>query len=187
MDGLIGRRTWQALFGPATVGGKTDPDGPAAGSLAATVLRVAAGECGVREDPSGSNSGPEVDGYLASLGLPPGKSWCAAFLYWCFDEAARRRHVANPLPRTGCVLELWAAAQSAHAGIVGATAVKDPRLVTPGMVFCLDCGRGRGHAGLVAGLADGRLVTIEGNTGTGVCRQTARTLADINLGFIKAA
>jgi lysozyme family protein len=40
----------------------------AAGSLAAQVLRIAAGEGGVREVPLGSNRGPRVDQFLNSVG-----------------------------------------------------------------------------------------------------------------------
>jgi len=36
--------------------------------------------------------------------------------------------------------------------------------VKPGMIFMIDTGGGRGHAGLVAALSGDTLLTIEGNT-----------------------
>lgn len=186
VDGLVGQRTWKALFGTDAAPGAR-PAAATPGGLAEAVLRVAAGELGVREEPPGSNSGPRVNQYLASLGLAPGNSWCAAFLYWCFGEAAKGLGLANPLPGVGYVLDLWGKARTDGRVIPAAEAAKDPRLVTPGMVFCMDCGQKRGHAGLVADLADGRLVTIEGNTSKGVARLTCRAIADINLGFITPA
>jgi lysozyme family protein len=186
IDGLLGQRTWQALFGPGTVTPDPAPAVPEAGSFSEVLLRVAAGELGVQEHPANSNSGPRVDEYLASLGLAPGNSWCAAFLYWCFEQAAKRLGLANPLPRAGRVTELWTKSQASLTIIPTEQAAKDPRLVVPGCIFCQGFGDGRGHAGLVTGLVNGRLTTIEGNTSTGVSSQPRRAITDINLGFIKA-
>jgi hypothetical protein len=75
-----------------------------------------------------------------------------------------------------------------------ADAMADPSLVTPGMVFYIDTGGGHGHAGFVADVIGGTLVTIEGNTneggssnGIGVFHRTQRKIRDISIGFISFA
>ena len=64
-------------------------------------LKVAVSQIGVMEKPLGSNRGPEVDKYLASVGLGPGQFWCMAFVYYCFDKAANKLGRSNPLVKTG--------------------------------------------------------------------------------------
>jgi len=60
------------------------------------------------------------------------------------------------------------------------------------MVFFIDTGGGKGHAGIVVANRNGRLETIEGNTndngsreGIGVFRRTTRSIGSINLGFAR--
>jgi hypothetical protein len=72
-----------------------------------------------------------------------------------------------------------------------AQAVDDPGLVNPGSLFIIDLGQGLGHSGMVIETANGRLVTIEGNTndsgsrnGIGVFQRDARKINQINKGFI---
>jgi hypothetical protein len=72
-----------------------------------------------------------------------------------------------------------------------AQAVDDPGLVTPGSLFIIDLGQGLGHSGMVLETANGRFVTIEGNTndggsrnGIGVFQRDARKINQINKGFI---
>ena len=55
----------------------------------------------------------------------------------------------------------------------------------------IDFGEGLGHSGIVIEVANGRLVTIEGNTndngsrnGIGVFQRDARKISKINKGFI---
>jgi lysozyme family protein len=195
IDGIVGQKTWAALFGVAVAPVRTAP--PAAGSLLAEVLRVAAGEVGVREVPLGSNRGPRVDQYLNSVssGLL-GQPWCMAFIYFCFAQAAQNLGIANPAPRTAGVKQSWHAAQSLPGITIvpHAKAIVDPSLVTPGMVFYIDTGGVHGHAGFVADLIGGTLVTIEGNTneggssnGIGVFHRSQRKIKDITIGFISFA
>lgn len=44
-------------------------------------------EIGVTENPPGSNAGPAVESYLASVGLSGGYPWCAAFARKMMDQA----------------------------------------------------------------------------------------------------
>lgn len=122
--------------------------------LADSALQNARSQIGVSEDPRGSNSGPMVNRYLASVGLKPGYAWCAAFVYWCHENAAKLAGVENPAPKTAGVLDMWNKAK--------ANRVTMPR---PGDVFIIDHGKGKGHAGFVERVIDdSTLETIEGNS-----------------------
>ena len=100
VDGEVGSMTWGSLFEPPV-------SVPSGGSLATAALGMAITQLGVLEEPLGSNSGPEVDRYLASVGLGGGYFWCMAFVYWCFREAAAQTGHANPFPKTAGCLAAW--------------------------------------------------------------------------------
>lgn len=190
-DGLVGAITWAALFGRSPEVVTTGDPSP----LTAEALKVAASQIGVMEQPPGSNRGPEVDRYLRAVGLDPTEGsfpWCAAFVFSCFNEAARALGRKNPVVRTAGVLDHWT--QAGARGIARISAGKahmHEALVTPGLIFVIDTGGGTGHTGLVERVDNGKLVTIEGNTndggsreGVGVFRRTGRRVRDINVGFI---
>jgi hypothetical protein len=190
-DGEVGPLTWTAVFGNDTV-----PDRQTASSqLLKAVLAHAASQVGVREEPKNSNSGPRVDQYLRTAGVPldlpaQKKAWCSAFVYWCFEQARRDQQCANPMVRTAGCLDHWNRVGAHGVRIDAARAADDPALVEPGMIFIMDFGEGRGHTGLVEQMTGGMLHTIEGNTdasrtreGGGVYRLT-RKMAEINKGFI---
>lgn len=188
-DGEVGSITWAVLFGPASVA----PPAQAADPYLARVLRCAAAEeaKGVRERPLNSNRGPEVNAYLARIGLDPGYAWCCAFVYWCFDEAARGVHRANPMVRTGGCMRHWNAAPAAGARrVLAHEAVANPSLVKPGMVFIMDHGRGLGHTGFVEAVDGGFISTIEGNTDASMTREGGgvyrlrRKLVEVNKGYL---
>lgn len=188
-DGEVGAITWAVLFGPGSVprpATATDP-------FLARVLRLAAGEeaKAVREKPLNSNRGPQVNAYLARIGLDPGYAWCCAFVYWCFDEAALAVRRTNPMVRTGGCMRHWNAAPAAGARrILAHEAVADPSLLKPGMVFIMDHGRGLGHTGFIEAIDGGFITTIEGNTDASMTREGGgvyrlrRKLAEINKGYI---
>jgi hypothetical protein len=102
-DGKVGSVTWAALFGEDTVPSSED----APNTLLAEMLTVASGQVGVMEDPPGSNMGEMVNRYLASVDCDPGNFWCAAFVYWCFNEGAKNLGRRNPLFKTAGCLEHW--------------------------------------------------------------------------------
>jgi len=191
VDGLIGPMTWAALFGEES----TPPNVTAPSAILARVLDVANGEVGVMESPPGSNRGPRVDQYLRAVGLDPSAgsfAWCAAFVYFCFMQAANAQRVPNPAIKDAGVLDLWNRAGSAGVRRIGfEEANASPNLVQPGSVFVIKTGTEHGHVGLVEKVAGVGLTTIEGNTnvdgsreGIGVFRRTGRTIATINLGYI---
>jgi lysozyme family protein len=188
-DGQVGALTWGALFGNQAVPPAAEP---ADADLPGGALAVAASQLGVRERPPGSNRGPEVEQYQATVGIEPGQPWYAAFVYWCFEQAARQLGRANPVIKTGSVMEHWSRAQQQGLPVVRAEQARhEPYRVKAGTVFVLGTGRGTGHTGLVERVLGGRLVTIEGNTngggsreGIGVFRRVSRDLSSINRGFI---
>lgn len=190
VDGVVGPMSWATLFGEKIAQVK------ATGSaLLDAVIAKAASQVGVRENPLGSNRGPEVDEYIRAAGLDPSKgsfAWCAAFLCWVYREAAAEVGVPNPMPKTAGVLALWN--KSGEKGLLRISrklASQQPELIKPGMFFFLDTGGGTGHVGLVKSVQGVMLRTIEGNTtdksgsreGIGVFERNARTISSINLGF----
>jgi len=186
-DGRIGAITWATLFGgnqvPVANVGATD--------LLKKTLEVAASQIGVVEQPPFSNRGPEIDIYLRTVGLNPvGQhySWCMAYVYWCFNEAAKSLGIKNPLVKTAGCLNQWNGSKCPK--IKMADAVNDPSLVKPGFIFIIDHGQGNGHTGIVESVNGGLITTLEGNTnndgsanGYGVLRLN-RKISKITKGFL---
>lgn len=142
-------------------------------TLAETALRVAQSQLGVEEFPKGSNAGASVEKYLRSVGLGKGYSWCMAFVYYCYKNAAQSLNVENPLYKTGGVLSEWN--HRPH------NQTKTPQV---GAIFIMDFGGGKGHTGIVEEvLPGGKIKTIEGNTNDDGSREgyeVARRTRSIN-------
>ncbi|MBN8834572.1 MAG: amidase [Niastella sp. SCN 39-18] len=126
-------------------------------TLSQRSLCIAASQEGVSERPKNSNSGPEVNQYLKSIGLGPGYSWCMAFVYWCVNKAAAEMSIKNPLIKTGGVLRQWNETSCRKIP-------KTSRAVKPGDIFIMEFSKGRGHTGFVAKVEGSLVHTIEGNT-----------------------
>jgi len=157
--------------------------------LLATVLTIARGEIGVKETPPGSNRGPRVEEYLKSVHLGAGYAWCAAFVYWCFEQSSVGLNRVNPLPRTASCLDHWNKTNGIK--ISSQKAIADPLLIEPGDIFIIRNHGIKGHTGIVAGISGDYIRTIEGNTnmfqsfeGIGVMEHQRR-IDSINVGFIK--
>jgi hypothetical protein len=183
IDGKVGMLTWVGLFG----GGIANPT--SVSPLQLNVLFIALKERGVLEVPPGSNSGPKVDKYLSSVGLEPGYAWCAAFVYWCFGEAANKLNRSNPVVKTAGCLDHWRKTRGYKISSKGA--IDNPSLIERGSIFIMSRGGGYGHTGIVKSVYDGYIDTIEGNTnkslsseGGGVF-ELRRKISTINIGFIK--
>ncbi len=149
-----------------------------------SVLRTAASQVGVKENPPGSNRGKEIEMYNSSAGLPAGVSWNASFVYWCYEQAGG----ANLLQRTGSAIQMWNTLASTNK-LSSDVANKQPGLIKPGNVFFIRTGTGTGHVGIVVSVEKNSIQTIEGNAnikganyGEGVLRMT-RKISSINLGF----
>lgn len=159
------------------------------------VLAVAVSQVGVMEKPRGSNRGPEVDEYLRRTGLDPTQgefAWCVAFLFFCFDEAAKKQGRTNPMIKTAGVLKHWQlTGERGIARLTAARAIREPVLVKPGMIFVINTGGGFGHSGIIKEVIGSKLVTIEGNSneggsrdGIGVFERSMRKITQINTGYI---
>ena len=192
IDGEVGASTWAALFGPGAVFSTQALDPNA--SVRDLVIDIAASQIGVVEQPRGSNRGPEVDVYIRTTGLNPAEDsfpWCVCFLYWVFRQAAKVKGTENPLPKTAGVIALWNLGRHTEAQIVRKSEA-NTETVKPGMIFHLDLGNGKGHAGLVVEVRGDRIITIEGNTnpggssdGFGVFRRDSRPITTgVLLGYL---
>lgn len=185
IDGKVGAITWAILFGQTEIPVITE----APGELLSEAIKKAISQLGVMEQPPGSNQGPEVNMYLASVGLGPGFYWCAAFIYWCFNEAAKKLGRTNPLVKTGGCIKHWNDTKGKK--ILAADAVNKPSLLGPGQIFIISHGGGAGHTGLIEKVDGGFIHTIEGNSnpagssnGIGVFK-LQRKISKINKGFIQ--
>jgi hypothetical protein len=125
--------------------------------LVEAAIEIALSQEGVREE--SENRGPRVDAYLRAAGVGPGNPWCAAFVYWCIEQAAGKLALANPFPRTAYCPDIlnWANERDLLTG--------SPE---PGDVF-LRIGEVGGetracHTGFVTHTSGDHFGTIEGNT-----------------------
>jgi CHAP domain len=193
-DGEIGSVAWEVLFGAGSVPVATVADD----ALLAEALRIAQAEeaAQVREERPPMNRGLRVDEYQLRTGLrlkagKDGFAWCACFLYFCFDEAAKQLGRRNPVIKTAGCQDHWNKARNAGiAQITGTRATAKPELVKPGMIFIMAFSEGTGHTGIVESVHGGFITSIEGNTnldgsrdGFGVFRME-RKINTINKGFI---
>jgi len=192
IDGEVGVTTWAALFGPGAIFSAQAFDSSA--PMRDLVIDIAASQIGVVEQPRGSNRGPEVDVYIRTTGLDPAADsfpWCVCFLYWVFNQAAKTKGTENPLPKTAGVISLWNLGRRTEAQVVRKSEAS-AQTVKPGMIFHLDLGGGKGHAGLVDEVRGDHIITIEGNTnpggssdGFGVFRRDARPISsNVLLGYL---
>ncbi len=163
IDGMVGKNTWWALFADFDVApAATPPD--AAKTASQNFLAIALSQDGVRE--TRPNRGPSIDAYIMSTGLAPWADafpWCVAFVYWCAVQLEDMGGADNTLPKTAGVHAMWNSGRNS-APMVVTRASADATNVRPGMVFFLDTGGGRGHAGIVTRVVGEQVHTIEGNT-----------------------
>ena len=131
--------------------------------LLETVVTIAKTQIGVLEEPPGSNRGKQVNEYLKSVGLGPGFSWCAAFVYWIYRKAYAGQLAGCPVIITAGVSDHWKRAP-AKAKITAAQARANPALVRPGVIgiLLLDKYTGAGHTYIVIACNGLNLETIEG-------------------------
>lgn len=169
VDGVVGPLSWWSLQhpkpfirAPAAVDYAAMPahGGSAVGraALAAAIgeLKANAREIG------GNNRGPFVRKYFAPAGMGEGDSWCAAFVSWCFLQAAGGNGAAMAFPYTvgaRAVLGQFKRRDWAHAP--GSGYAPQPGDVVTWWRVSLQ--GWQGHTGLVHSVQDGMLYTIEGN------------------------
>lgn len=184
VDGKIGAITWEILFGDDAV-----IDTRVTTNIFLTKLvEMAKNEIGVLEVPLGSNKGPRVKQYLNSVGLDEGYFWCAAFVYFCAEQAANSLGRANPLYKTAGCLSHWN--NTTGTKVKTTDAINNSSLIKVGSIFIINHGSGMGHTGIVTGVHGGFINTIEGNSnpagssnGIGVFA-LERKISSIQMGFI---
>jgi len=175
VDGEVGDLTWWSLQHPRSVvvtgviDYKVMPDislggsaiGRSALQFAINELIAGAGEVG------GNNKGPWVKKYLQPGGGKEGDSWCAAFISWCFLQAAGgdknampfkytlgARNVFNQFKQKGWTFDGNSDKQLQPGDIVSWWRVSMPS--------------GLGHIAIVHHFEDGFVYTIEGNKAANV-------------------
>lgn len=152
--------------------------------LEINAIRIALSQEGVREV-NGSNSGPEVDQYLASVHADPGNPWCSAFASWCIINAAEALGIKPEMKFSASTYGLW---------------TKNPNLQmatpTDNCIFLINHGLSKqgnriGHVGLVVSVDGEVLKTCEGNTSVNGSRNgdgvyiRQRHVSEITYGFLK--
>lgn len=132
------------------------------------VMAVAASQIGTQEA-TGRNDGPVVK-YLTSVGLSKGDPYCAAFIYWCGQQALGAK---NPFPRSG-----WSPDMVARPDFLRGKGKTPEAGDTFGIYFS---SKGRvAHTGFVAALKGNSIVTIEANTSPAAATGEATGEADRN-------
>jgi len=126
---------------------------------AAKVLIAANSHVGLREEPRGSNDGPDLRRVLKATPFQPGESWCFYFALACLIEAfGGKEHIPSSVLFTGsCQLA------AEHAAKLGK--LSDASAI--GSIFVLHNAAGHfHHAGIVCSkpYRDAVINTIEGNT-----------------------
>ena len=135
----------------------------AVNSLALLALQTAIGQLGQSEQPKGSNKGEMVNQYLKAVNLNPGYPWCQAFVFWCYEQAAKKLGAANPVFKTAGALACWNGT-AVNFKVLPADAMRHPGTIKPGAQFILDYGHGKGHTGIIESIEGNILRTIEGNS-----------------------
>jgi len=112
----------------------------------------------------GNNRGASIRRFLASVDLPEGQPWCAAFPSYCLDAA----HAVRPTTRTGLALGFlrknkYVSARDVYMGL--------DTVPVPSIMVFRDGATYKGHAGFVEVAKGNRVWTIEGNTSSGVGSQ----------------
>lgn len=129
-------------------------------TLADRIVAVASAEIGVAEVPLGSNTGKEVMAFQATCAYSKTQRtrwpWCGAFARWCYRKAGVP-DASNPADAsTDLMWQLagqkgWRASEPSVGGLI----------IWPGI-----------HTGIVVGIGDGVVYTVEGNHGDQVASAT---------------
>lgn len=128
------------------------------------VVDAALHEVGVREVTV--NGGPEVDRYLASVGLGTGLYWCSAFVHERFRSCGV---VMEPHREFASALRWSLVNPVFHKGDLDKY-LSDQRISQDGDVFTLNHDGGQGHCRIITDEDDTDIYTVEGNTNSGGSR-----------------
>ena len=135
------------------------PAGGGGSSIGAAALKIAQSQRGVRE--VGTNSGPQVDQYLAAAKVSPGNPWCASFVTWSLEKAGRKMDGGG-----WAGVATWV--RNAEQGTNGLKFVTAEE-ARPGDIVAYDWGGQNdfgadGHIGFLdSAVKDGKFTALEGN------------------------
>jgi hypothetical protein len=192
VDGKVGDLTLWALHHPrnrvstgAIEFGVMPGESEGGSDTARAALQAAIDElnAGAGEE-GGNNMGPWVKKYLQPAGLPEGNSWCAAFVSWCFLQAAGGDKKGMPFKYHAGARNIFN--QLKQKGLVYDANVGEP---CPGDIVSwwrISTTSGFGHIGIVHHFNDGFLYTIEGNKAANVAGFSyVKTRMDKILGYAR--
>jgi hypothetical protein len=111
------------------------------------------------------NSSPAINPWLRFVGCPAGAPYCSAFVSWCVLKGVAGLAVEAPrFKRSASAVGLL----SKNPDLV-VSAAEARSLLGQGvpLVFVIDHGGGKGHAGFATGITDSKLATTEANTSPG--------------------
>jgi hypothetical protein len=117
-------------------------------------LELAAQCVGVSEV-GGNNCGPEVEGFLACMGLKKGNPWCAAAQMYFIKKVEKMTGVKSSIYK------------SAHCMTIWNKSPKELRLKKPepgALMIWKQVNSNSGHIGVVEKVNTHTVVTLEGNT-----------------------
>ena len=122
--------------------------------------------------------------YLQPTGLAEGNSWCAAFVSWCFLQAANGDTSKMPFKYTAGARNIYNQFKSNGMSIA---ATDNGFVPQPGDIVAwwrVSMPSGLGHIGIVHHFEDGFIYTIEGNKAANVAGFSyIKTRLDKVLGF----
>lgn len=190
IDGEVGELTWWALQHPKgkVQGGAIDYGEMPAVELGGSAIGRSALQFAIAElnagagEEGGNNKGPWVRKYLQPCGLGEGNSWCAAFISWCFLQAAGGNRKDMPFKYSAGARNIYN--QLKKSGWVYDTSLSLPE---PGDIVTwwrVSLASGFGHIGIVHHYSDGFLYTLEGNKAANVAGFSyVKTRLDKLLGY----
>ena len=174
-----------AIASPAAVPGVVDAAtaaAPATGSssLGTAALKVAQTQLGVQE--AGTNTGKEVDEYLAAADVGPGNPWCASFVTWALEKAGHK------MDGTGwAAVQTWVRNAEQGKNDLKVISAEEAR---PGDIVTYDWGHDEdfgadGHIGFLASKVEGgKFTALEGNNQDQVMN-VPRSVDQANVKFLR--
>lgn len=132
--------------------------------LSETALKYQISQIGQQEKPRGSNWGHPVQSYLLRVGIDFPAAWCAALVYWSFDEASKELNVPNPVPKTAGSLRMYN--DAFYVNKIPVSSVLSGKVkLQPGDIGIQDHGHGTGHTVIIENQVDLEwLNSVDGNT-----------------------
>ncbi len=145
---------------------------------AADELKNGAGEIG------GNNKGKWVKKYLQPVGLGEGNPWCAAFLSWCFLQAAGGDKKKMPFRYSAGARDIFNQLKNNGLSFKSDDTSFIPQPGDIAAWWRVSKTSGFGHIGIVHHYKDGFLYTIEGNKAANVAGfDYVKTSMDKILGY----